>query len=99
MLGSSDARAHVGGQTATFADVAGKVSDRLPLFVGVVILLGVFQWGWGAGLIGLETTVPITTFIPMFMFAMLFGLSMDYEGPCCPGCVRSSSPPETTSMR
>ena len=39
----------------------------------------VFQWGWGAGLIGLESTVPIVSFIPMFMFAILFGLSMDYE--------------------
>ena len=39
----------------------------------------VFQWGWGADLIGLESTVPIVSFIPMFMFAILFGLSMDYE--------------------
>ena len=39
----------------------------------------VFQWGWGAGIIGLESTVPIVSFIPMFMFAILFGLSMDYE--------------------
>ena len=39
----------------------------------------VFQWGWGRGLIGLEESVPIVSFIPMFMFAVLFGLSMDYE--------------------
>jgi RND superfamily putative drug exporter len=43
------------------------------------VLVMVFQWGWGASLIGLETTVPIMSFIPMFMFAVLFGLSMDYE--------------------
>ncbi|MBT5753754.1 MAG: MMPL family transporter, partial [Acidimicrobiaceae bacterium] len=43
------------------------------------LLVMVFQWGWGAGLIGLESTVPIVSFIPMFMFAILFGLSMDYE--------------------
>ncbi len=43
------------------------------------VLVMVFQWGWGKGLIGLETTVPIVSFIPMFMFAILFGLSMDYE--------------------
>ena len=43
------------------------------------VLVMVFQWGWGKGLIGLETTVPIVSFIPMFMFAVLFGLSMDYE--------------------
>jgi len=39
----------------------------------------VFQWGWGKDLIGLESTIPIVSFIPMFMFAILFGLSMDYE--------------------
>ena len=113
VLAHSPARAHVGGQTASFADVSDKVSDRLPLFIAAVILLSlvllivvfrsivvpvkaalmnllsigasygvlvmVFQWGWGASLIGLESTVPIISFIPMFMFAILFGLSMDYE--------------------
>jgi RND superfamily putative drug exporter len=44
---------------------------------GVMVM--VFQWGWGKGLIGLEATVPIVSFLPMFMFAVLFGLSMDYE--------------------
>ena len=43
------------------------------------VLVMVFQWGWGKDLIGLESTVPIISFIPMFMFAVLFGLSMDYE--------------------
>jgi RND superfamily putative drug exporter len=43
------------------------------------VLVMVFQWGWGADLIGLESTVPILSFIPLFMFAILFGLSMDYE--------------------
>ena len=43
------------------------------------VLVMVFQWGWGAGIIGLESSVPIVSFIPMFMFAILFGLSMDYE--------------------
>jgi putative drug exporter of the RND superfamily len=44
---------------------------------GVVVAM--FQWGWGKDLIGLESTVPIVSFVPMFMFAILFGLSMDYE--------------------
>jgi putative drug exporter of the RND superfamily len=43
------------------------------------VLVMVFQWGWGKDLIGLEGPVPIVSFIPMFMFAVLFGLSMDYE--------------------
>ncbi|MDA3039179.1 MAG: MMPL family transporter [Actinomycetota bacterium] len=113
VLADSPARAHVGGQTATFADVGNRVTSRLPLFIVAVISLSflllmlvfrsvlvplkaallnllsigaaygvlvmVFQWGWGKELIGLESTVPIVSFIPMFMFAILFGLSMDYE--------------------
>jgi RND superfamily putative drug exporter len=43
------------------------------------VLVMVFQWGWGASLIGLHTTIPIVSVLPMFMFAILFGLSMDYE--------------------
>ncbi|MEU2503250.1 MMPL family transporter [Streptomyces sp. NPDC007863] len=43
------------------------------------VMVAVFQWGWGGTLIGLEATVPIVSFIPMFLFAILFGLSMDYE--------------------
>ncbi len=43
------------------------------------VLVMVFQWGWGKELIGLDATVPVVSFIPMFMFAVLFGLSMDYE--------------------
>jgi RND superfamily putative drug exporter len=44
---------------------------------GVMVM--VFQWGWGASLIGVHSSVPIVSFIPMFMFAIVFGLSMDYE--------------------
>ncbi len=43
------------------------------------VVVAVFQWGWGKGLIGLEHTVPVNPFVPMIMFAILFGLSMDYE--------------------
>jgi RND superfamily putative drug exporter len=113
VLAGSPARAHIGGQTASWADIGHKVRDRLPLFVAGVILMSclllmlvfrsvlvpikaavmtllslgaaygvivmVFQWGWGMDVIGLESTVPVIPFIPMFMFAVLFGLSMDYE--------------------
>jgi RND superfamily putative drug exporter len=44
---------------------------------GVIVLI--FQWGWGKNLIGLSTTVPVVAFVPVMMFAVLFGLSMDYE--------------------
>ncbi len=42
-------------------------------------VVAVFQWGWGASLVGIDQTVPINPFVPMMMFAILFGLSMDYE--------------------
>ncbi|MFI5046678.1 MAG: MMPL family transporter [Acidimicrobiia bacterium] len=42
-------------------------------------IVAVFQWGWAKDLIGLESTVPIVAFVPMMMFAVLFGLSMDYQ--------------------
>ena len=44
---------------------------------GVVVL--VFQKGVGAGLLGVDGEVPIVSFVPLFMFAILFGLSMDYN--------------------
>jgi RND superfamily putative drug exporter len=43
------------------------------------VVVAVFQWGWGKDLIGVERTGPIMAFIPMMLFAILFGLSMDYE--------------------
>ena len=55
------------------------VLNLLSIGAAYGVMVMVFQWGWGAGLIGLESTVPIVSFIPMFMFAILFGLSMDYE--------------------
>ena len=43
------------------------------------IIIAVFQWGWGASLIGISGTVPIESYVPMIIFAIVFGLSMDYE--------------------
>jgi putative drug exporter of the RND superfamily len=43
------------------------------------VVTAVFQWGWGASLIGLDHSIPIVSFVPLLMFAILFGLSMDYE--------------------
>jgi RND superfamily putative drug exporter len=42
-------------------------------------LVAVFQWGWFAGLLGLETTGPIMSFLPVLLIGLLFGLAMDYE--------------------
>jgi RND superfamily putative drug exporter len=43
------------------------------------IVTAVFQLGWGASLVGLDHAIPIVSFVPLLMFAILFGLSMDYE--------------------
>jgi RND superfamily putative drug exporter len=43
------------------------------------VVVAIFQWGWGAEWIGLDGPVPIESYVPMMMFAILFGLSMDYE--------------------
>jgi RND superfamily putative drug exporter len=103
----------IGGQTAIFADFSSVLSSKLPLFIGVVVLLSfllltavfrslvipvtaaimnilsagaafgvvtaVFQLGWLDSLLGIGQTGPIEAFIPVMMFAILFGLSMDYE--------------------
>ena len=41
-------------------------------------VVAVFQWGWGGSILGIEGG-PINPFIPMMLFAIVFGLSMDYE--------------------
>ncbi|MEH0982330.1 MMPL family transporter [Micromonospora sp. CPCC 205556] len=43
------------------------------------VLVAVFQWGWGLSLLGVDQPVPIMSVVPMLLFAILFGLSMDYE--------------------
>ncbi len=43
------------------------------------VLVAIFQWGWGAEWFGIHETMPINPLAPMLMFAILFGLSMDYE--------------------
>lgn len=111
-LKGTGAVAHVGGQTATFDDLATKVSDSLVLLVVVVVALSLvlltlafrslvlplvsavlnllsigaaygvvtlaFQTSVGASLLGVAEQ-PVVSFVPMLMFAILFGLSMDYN--------------------
>jgi RND superfamily putative drug exporter len=103
---------YVGGVTAGAVDFAGVLGHKLPLFIGVVVLLSallllvvfrslviplqaavmnllsigaslgvivaIFQWGWLGSLLGIQKG-PIESFIPVMLFAIVFGLSMDYE--------------------
>jgi putative drug exporter of the RND superfamily len=55
------------------------VMNLLSIGAAYGVLTAVFQYGWLSGLIGLEGPVPIVSYVPLFMFAVLFGLSMDYE--------------------
>jgi RND superfamily putative drug exporter len=104
---------YVSGQTAVFVDFANVLSAKLPLFIGLVVLLSflllamvfrslliplisailnilsigaafgilvaVFQWGWLGGLIGVNQPGPVESFLPVMLFAIVFGLSMDYQ--------------------
>ncbi|MFC5905081.1 MMPL family transporter [Streptomyces zhihengii] len=61
--------------------VALKAAVMTLLSIGVSfgVIIAMFQWGWGLDLLGLDKTVPIMSAVPMLLFAVLFGLSMDYE--------------------
>jgi len=94
-------------------DFSHVLSAKLPLFIGLVVLLSflllalvfrsiviplfsaalnilsigaafgvlvaVFQWGWLGGLFGVNKPGPIESFLPVMLFAIVFGLSMDYQ--------------------
>jgi putative drug exporter of the RND superfamily len=109
---ATGATVYVGGATAIQVDFAHVLSGKLPLFIGLVVLLSallllvvfrsllipvqaalmnllsiaaalgvvqaIFERGWLAGLIGVQPG-PIEAFIPVMVFAIVFGLSMDYE--------------------
>ena len=109
---STGAQIHVGGINAIFEDFGNAIADKLPLFIGAVVLLSallllavfrsvvipvkaavmnllsigaslgvvtlIFQEGYGADLLGIGTG-PIEPFVPILVFAIVFGLSMDYE--------------------
>ncbi len=59
--------------------VKAAVMNLLSVAAAYGVVTAVFQWGWGASLIGLDHSIPIVSFVPLLMFAILFGLSMDYE--------------------
>lgn len=51
----------------------------LSLFATYGLIVAVFQWGWGAEIIGLHSTGPILSFLPVILVGILFGLAMDYQ--------------------
>jgi RND superfamily putative drug exporter len=55
------------------------IMNLLSIGAAYGVIVAVFQWGWGAGLIGVDRAGPIEAWAPMMMFAIVFGLSMDYE--------------------
>ncbi len=59
--------------------IKAAVMNLLSVAAAYGVVTAVFQLGWGSSLIGLDHPIPIVSFVPLLMFAILFGLSMDYE--------------------
>jgi RND superfamily putative drug exporter len=55
------------------------IMNLLSIGAAYGVLVAVFQWGWGISLIGVGKAGPIESWAPMMLFAIVFGLSMDYE--------------------
>ncbi|HEV3265964.1 MAG TPA: MMPL family transporter [Acidimicrobiales bacterium] len=113
VVSGSNVAVYVGGNTAIFADFSKVLTSKLPLFIGLVVVLSflllalvfrsliipltaavmnllsigaafgvlvaVFQWGWLSAIFGVNRAGPVESFLPVMLFAILFGLSMDYE--------------------
>ncbi|MBY8344488.1 MMPL family transporter [Streptomyces spinosirectus] len=59
--------------------VKAAVLNVLSIAASYGVVVAVFQWGWGGPGLGVAGKVPIESYVPMMMFAIIFGLSMDYE--------------------
>jgi RND superfamily putative drug exporter len=59
--------------------IKAAIMNLLSIGAAYGVIVAVFQWGWGKGLIGVDKTGPIDPWIPLMLFTILFGLSMDYE--------------------
>jgi RND superfamily putative drug exporter len=55
------------------------VMNLLSIGAAFGVVTVVFQWGWGVSLLGLDHPLPVSSWVPILNFAILFGLSMDYE--------------------
>ncbi|MBN1527492.1 MAG: MMPL family transporter [Thermoleophilaceae bacterium] len=64
---------------AILVPLKAAVANLLSVAAAYGVVTFVFQEGHGAALLGLEGPTPIVSYVPLFMFAILFGLSMDYE--------------------
>jgi uncharacterized membrane protein YdfJ with MMPL/SSD domain len=59
--------------------VKAALMNLLSITAAYGVLTAVTQWGWGGKLLGFPEPMPVTTWVPVFLFVILFGLSMDYE--------------------
>jgi RND superfamily putative drug exporter len=59
--------------------IKAAVMNLLSIGAAYGVTVAVFQWGWLAPVVGIDTTAPIDPWIPLMLFTILFGLSMDYE--------------------
>ena len=59
--------------------IKAAVLNLLSVGAAYGVVVAIFQWGWGSELVGIHEKLPIPAFVPMLMFAIVFGLSMDYE--------------------
>jgi RND superfamily putative drug exporter len=59
--------------------IQAAILNLLSIGAAYGVLVAVFQWGWGSSALGVSEKVPIESYVPMMMFAIVFGLSMDYE--------------------
>jgi RND superfamily putative drug exporter len=68
---------------AVFRSVAvpfkAAIMNLLSIGAAYGVIVAVFQWGWAGGIIGIGETGPIDPWVPLMLFTILFGLSMDYE--------------------
>jgi RND superfamily putative drug exporter len=59
--------------------VKAAVMNLLSVCAAYGVLTAVAQWGWAGHVFGFPEKLPVTTWVPVFLFVILFGLSMDYE--------------------
>ncbi|MDX3382410.1 MMPL family transporter [Streptomyces niveiscabiei] len=64
---------------SVFIPLKAAVGFLLSVLAALGCVVAVFQWGWGASLLGVESTGPIMSMMPIFLVGIVFGLAMDYE--------------------